>query len=135
MKGGVKDEEGSQEETETSADRQMVTETGRQEATCTTKNWTLDGGREGGRMDSFAWRGKKITQAWIQKDEVRAALTASEADIIWEHTTVNGGREMSITRNTHTQKNTPDQNNGLETVLGQNDLFICKNSFRINHFL
>lgn len=47
MKGGVKDEEGSQEETETSADRQMVTETGRQEATCTTKNRTSEGGREG----------------------------------------------------------------------------------------
>lgn len=88
MKGGVKDEEESQEETETSADRQMVTETGRQEATCTTKNQTSEGGREDGRMDSSAWQGKKIIQVWEHKDEVGAALTVSEADITWEQTVV-----------------------------------------------
>ena len=43
-----------QEETETSADKQMVTETGRQEATCTTKNRTWKGGRNGGTEKEWA---------------------------------------------------------------------------------
>lgn len=112
MKGGVKDEEGGQEETETSADRQMVTETGRQEATCTTKNRT-SGRREGGRMDSFAWRGKKITQVWEHKDEVGAALTVSKADIIWEHNSGTVGEKRPSPDQTHNW-NTPDQNNTFE---------------------